>query len=98
MHTNIFSQYLIWDYLMHNDYDAHIAQSRQLYKKQARAMTDAMDRYFPKTVRYTPVSYTHLDVYKRQVLACAIVSYFVIPGAYDRETVDGVTRVLARCV
>lgn len=29
------------------------------------------------------------------VLACAIVSYFVIPGAYDRETVDGVTRVLA---
>ena len=29
------------------------------------------------------------------VLACAIVSYFVIPGAYDRETEDGVTRVLA---
>lgn len=29
------------------------------------------------------------------VLACAIVSYFVKPGAYDRETVDGVTRVLA---
>ena len=29
------------------------------------------------------------------VIACAIVSYFVIPGAYDRETVDGVTRVLA---
>ena len=30
------------------------------------------------------------------VLACAIVSYFVIPGAYDRETVDGVTRVQKR--
>ena len=29
------------------------------------------------------------------VLACAIVSYFVSPGAYERETVDGVTRVLA---
>ncbi len=28
------------------------------------------------------------------VLACAIVSYFVSPGAYDRETIDGVTRVL----
>ncbi len=29
------------------------------------------------------------------VVACAIASYLVIPGAYDRETVDGVTRVVA---
>lgn len=29
------------------------------------------------------------------VLACAIVSYIIVPGAYDRDTVDGVTRVLA---
>lgn len=29
------------------------------------------------------------------VVACAIASYFIAPGAYDRETVDGVTRVLA---
>ena len=29
------------------------------------------------------------------VLACAIASYFVVPGAYDRETVNGVTRVMA---
>lgn len=53
LHTNIFSQYLIWDYLTHNDYDAHIAQIRRLYKEQAQAMTEAMDRYFPETVRYT---------------------------------------------
>ena len=53
LHTNIFSQYLIWDYLMHNDYDAHIAQIRRLYKEQAQAMTEAMDRYFPKTGKYT---------------------------------------------
>ena len=38
---------------MHNDYDAHIDQIRQLYKEQAQAMTEAMDRYFPETVRYT---------------------------------------------
>ena len=53
LHTNIFSQYLIWDYLTHNDYDAHIAQIRKLYQEQAQAMTEAMDRYFPGTVRYT---------------------------------------------
>lgn len=29
------------------------------------------------------------------ILACAAVSYFVIPGTYERATVDGVTRVLA---
>lgn len=53
LHTNIFSQYLIWDYLEHNDYDQHIANIRELYKKQAQAMITAMDKYFPKTVTYT---------------------------------------------
>lgn len=53
LHTNIFSQYLILDYLTHNDYEAHIEQIRQLYKTQAQAMIDAMERYFPKTVTYT---------------------------------------------
>lgn len=53
LHTNIFSQYLIWDYLTHNDLDGHIAKIRALYQTQARAMMDAMDRYFPAGVRYT---------------------------------------------
>lgn len=53
LHTNIFSQYLIWDYLMNNDLDAHIAKIRALYKKQAQAMMDAIERYFPPAVRYT---------------------------------------------
>lgn len=53
LHTNIFSQYLIWDYLKNNDLDAHIAKIRDLYQKQAQAMMDAMDKYFPATVKYT---------------------------------------------
>lgn len=53
LHTNIFSQYLIWDYLEHNDYEAHIARIKELYQKQAQAMLNAMDRYFPSTVTYT---------------------------------------------
>lgn len=53
LHTNIFSQYLIWDYLTHNDYEAHIAKIRKLYQEQAQAMTNAMDRYFPKEVTCT---------------------------------------------
>lgn len=53
LHTNIFSQYLILDYLEHNDYETHIAEIRKLYKAQAQAMIAAMDRYFPETVKYT---------------------------------------------
>lgn len=53
LHTNIFSQYMIWDYLMNNDLDKHIAGIKELYKKQAQAMMEAMDRYFPSAVQYT---------------------------------------------
>lgn len=53
LHTNIFSQYLILDYLEHNDHETHIAEIRKLYKAQAQAMIAAMDRYFPETVKYT---------------------------------------------
>lgn len=53
LHTNIFSQYLIWDYLKNNDYDTHIAKIKDLYKRQAQAMMEAMEQYFPSTVTYT---------------------------------------------
>lgn len=53
LHTNVFSQYLIWDYLVHNNFEAHIAKITELYRKQAHAMLEAMDRYFPKNVKYT---------------------------------------------
>lgn len=53
LHTNIFAQYLIWDYLQNNDLDMHIAKIRELYRKQAHAMMEAMNRYFPATVKYT---------------------------------------------
>lgn len=53
LHTNIFAQYLILDYLEHNDYESHIAKIRALYQKQAQAMMSAMDKYFPPSVTYT---------------------------------------------
>ena len=52
LHTNIFSQYLIWDYLKNNDLDLHIAKIKELYKKQAHTMMEAMEKYFPSTVMY----------------------------------------------
>ena len=55
--TSVLSQYVLYDYLTHNDYDGHIAEIRALYESQFKTMLDAM----------AAVSYTHLDVYKRQM-------------------------------
>ncbi len=53
LHTNVFSQYAIYDYLTHNDYDTHIQSIRNLYKKQSDAMLDAIKEYFPDSVKFT---------------------------------------------
>lgn len=53
LHSNIYSQYLIWDYLTHNDIENHIDKIKALYKEQASAMLNAMAKYFPKDIKYT---------------------------------------------
>lgn len=53
LHSNIFGQYLISDYLQNNDLDKHIEKIKKLYKSQATAMVSAMEEYFPKNVKFT---------------------------------------------
>lgn len=53
LHSNIFSQYVIYDYLMHNNLEAHIETIKTLYRKQSDAMLKAIDRYFPAAVKVT---------------------------------------------
>lgn len=53
LHTNIFSQYVIHDYLVNNEYKEHVAKIVNLYREQSDAMLAAMDKYFPSTVKYT---------------------------------------------
>ena len=53
LHSNIYTQYLLWDYLTHNDIEEHIEKIKALYKKQSTAMLDAMSKYFPKDIKYT---------------------------------------------
>lgn len=53
LHTNVFSQYVIADYLENNDLDAHLAKIRDLYRTQAQAMVSAMEEFFPPNVSYT---------------------------------------------
>lgn len=53
LHTNIFAQYVLHDYLTNNEYEAHVQKIIALYKAQADAMLAAMDKYFPSHVKYT---------------------------------------------
>ena len=53
LHTNIFSQMIIYDYLTSNDLQSHVSKIINLYEKQANAMLNAMAKYFPTTVKYT---------------------------------------------
>jgi len=49
----VFAQYVIYDYLMHNELDEHLTKIRELYRNQAGAMVDAMKEFFPAEVKFT---------------------------------------------
>lgn len=53
LHSNIFGQYLIADYLQNNDLDKHVEKIKKLYKSQASAMVTAMKEYFPSEIKFT---------------------------------------------
>lgn len=53
LHTNIFSQYAIHEYLETYDLQKHIGKIISLYKEQANAMLQSMEQYFPDVIKYT---------------------------------------------
>jgi 2-aminoadipate transaminase len=53
LHTCHFTQYIIHQYLIDNDIDAHIAKIVAAYGGQCRKMLDCIDRYFPADVTST---------------------------------------------
>jgi 2-aminoadipate transaminase len=53
LHTNIFSQYVLYDYLTNNEYQEHVSKIIDLYGSQATAMLEALDKYMPKNIQWT---------------------------------------------
>lgn len=53
LHTNYFSQRVVYEYLMHNDIEAHIERSKILYKKKRDTMLAMIKEHFPPEVKYT---------------------------------------------
>lgn len=53
LHTNIFSQVILAQYLKDNNLDEHIQGIIDAYRIQKECMVSAMKKYFPKNVKYT---------------------------------------------
>lgn len=53
LHTNIFSQYAIYEYLTHNEYTEHVSKIIELYREQSKVMLAALEEYFPADVSFT---------------------------------------------
>jgi 2-aminoadipate transaminase len=53
LHSNVFSQFILWDYLTNNDVQEHILRIRELYRSQSNAMITAMEEFFPEGVSFT---------------------------------------------
>ncbi len=84
LHTNIFTQYLIWDYLVNNDLEEHISKIKALYKEQAGAMLDAMAKYFPKSVKYTK---PHGGMFLWATLPEGVSAMGMFPKALEKKVV-----------
>jgi 2-aminoadipate transaminase len=53
LHTNYFSQRVVFQHLKDNSLDEHILNIRKLYKTQCDAMIAAIEKYLPKNIHYT---------------------------------------------
>lgn len=53
LHTNIFCQMVLAQYLEDNDLDAHIEVTKELYGKKCDKMIECMSKYFPEGVTFT---------------------------------------------
>ncbi len=53
LHTNVFCQMVLAQYLKDNDLDVHMEKIKALYQAQADAMMSCMDKYLPAEVTYT---------------------------------------------
>ena len=53
VHTNIWSQMVCEQFMRENDWDAHIANLCEIYRKKAKLMLDGMDAWFDPIVPHT---------------------------------------------
>lgn len=79
LHSNYFSQRILYQYLIDNDIDKHILRIRQAYKKQRDMMVSSIEEHFPEEIKYTkpeggmflwitlPARISSLDLFNRAI-------------------------------
>ena len=75
LHSNYFSQRVVYEYLKENNIEIHIEKITNLYKKQRDCMVNSIEKYFPKEVEVTkpeggmfiwvtlPENYSSMDLF-----------------------------------
>jgi 2-aminoadipate transaminase len=53
LHSNYFTQRVVYQYLIDNKIDEHIAKIKQMYRKQRNLMISMIKEHFPENVKYT---------------------------------------------
>ena len=53
LHSNYFTQRVVYQYLEDNDIEAHITKIKALYKAQRNTMVQMIEKYFPEEVATT---------------------------------------------
>lgn len=53
LHSNYFTQRIIFEYLSKNEIDVHIEKIKKMYKGQREYMIECIQKYFPPEVTYT---------------------------------------------
>jgi len=53
LHTNIFCQMVLAQYLQDNDLDEHIEATKKLYKQKSDFMIECLEKYLPSEVTFT---------------------------------------------
>jgi 2-aminoadipate transaminase len=53
LHTNIFTQYVLAEYLKMGSFDRHVEKIRKVYGRQCEAMIQSIRKYFPGNVSFT---------------------------------------------
>ena len=53
VHTNLFFQILCYKYMTGRDFDGHIRDVQDIYRRKCKLMLDSLDKYMPKELKYT---------------------------------------------
>jgi 2-aminoadipate transaminase len=53
LHSNYFTQRVVYEYLTRNEIDEHIEKIKEMYRNQRNLMVSMIEKYFPENVEYT---------------------------------------------